>query len=63
MSDSGAKASLKCGRASQNDVWFMKKASTTGITGQDGAYLLEFLLAKDFEVHGIKRQQEQQCIL
>jgi len=41
----------------------MKKALITGITGQDRAYLLEFLLAKDFELHGIKRQQEQQYIL
>jgi GDPmannose 4,6-dehydratase len=34
----------------------MKKALVTGITGQDGAYLAEFLLAKDYEVHGIKRR-------
>jgi GDPmannose 4,6-dehydratase len=34
----------------------MKKALITGITGQDGAYLAEFLLAKDYEVHGIKRR-------
>jgi GDPmannose 4,6-dehydratase len=33
-----------------------KKALITGITGQDGAYLAEFLLAKDYEVHGIKRR-------
>lgn len=33
-----------------------KKALVTGITGQDGAYLAEFLLAKDYEVHGIKRR-------
>jgi GDPmannose 4,6-dehydratase len=33
----------------------MKKALITGITGQDGAYLAEFLLAKGYEVHGIKR--------
>ncbi len=32
-----------------------KKALITGITGQDGAYLAEFLLNKDYEVHGIKR--------
>lgn len=34
----------------------MKKAIITGITGQDGAYLAEFLLEKDYEVHGIKRR-------
>ncbi|MEQ1530232.1 MAG: GDP-mannose 4,6-dehydratase [Methylococcales bacterium] len=33
-----------------------KKALITGITGQDGSYLAEFLLAKDYEVHGIKRR-------
>lgn len=33
-----------------------KKALITGITGQDGAYLAEFLLAKNYEVHGIKRR-------
>jgi len=35
----------------------MKKvALITGITGQDGAYLAEFLLAKKYEVHGVKRR-------
>jgi GDPmannose 4,6-dehydratase len=34
----------------------MKTALITGITGQDGAYLAEFLLAKGYEVHGIKRR-------
>ena len=35
----------------------MKKvALITGVTGQDGAYLSEFLLAKDYEVHGLKRR-------
>ena len=34
----------------------MNKALITGITGQDGAYLAEFLLAKGYEVHGIKRR-------
>ncbi|MFN8343015.1 MAG: GDP-mannose 4,6-dehydratase [Cyclobacteriaceae bacterium] len=34
----------------------MKKALITGITGQDGAYLTEFLLGKGYEVHGIKRR-------
>jgi GDPmannose 4,6-dehydratase len=34
----------------------MKKALITGITGQDGAYLAEYLLEKGYEVHGIKRR-------
>ena len=34
----------------------MKKALITGITGQDGSYLAEFLLEKDYEVHGIIRR-------
>ena len=34
----------------------MKKALITGVTGQDGAYLTEFLLKKGYEVHGIKRR-------
>lgn len=33
-----------------------KRALITGITGQDGSYLAEFLLAKGYEVHGIKRR-------
>jgi len=33
-----------------------KKALITGITGQDGAYLAELLLEKDYEVHGVKRR-------
>jgi len=37
--------------------WTMrKKALITGITGQDGAYLAEFLLKKGYEVHGIRRR-------
>jgi GDPmannose 4,6-dehydratase len=36
---------------------FMNKvALITGITGQDGSYLAEFLLGKGYEVHGIKRR-------
>jgi len=34
----------------------MKKALITGVTGQDGAYLAEFLLKKGYQVHGIKRR-------
>ena len=34
----------------------MKKALITGITGQDGSYLTEFLLEKGYEVHGIIRR-------
>ncbi len=37
----------------------MKKALITGITGQDGSYLAEFLLDKGYEVHGIKRRASQ----
>src|SRR4026208_1517040 len=33
-----------------------KTALITGVTGQDGAYLAEFLLGKGYEVHGIKRR-------
>ena len=34
----------------------MKKAIITGVTGQDGSYLAEFLIKKGYEVHGIKRR-------
>ena len=34
----------------------MKKALITGVTGQDGSYLAEFLLEKGYIVHGIKRR-------
>lgn len=34
----------------------MKKALITGITGQDGSYLAEFLLEKGYEVHGLIRR-------
>jgi GDPmannose 4,6-dehydratase len=34
----------------------MKKALITGVTGQDGSYLAEFLLKKGYEVHGVKRR-------
>jgi len=34
----------------------MKKALITGVTGQDGSYLAEFLLNKGYEVHGVKRR-------
>jgi len=37
-------------------MWKMPKALITGVTGQDGAYLAEFLLKKGYEVHGIKRR-------
>jgi GDPmannose 4,6-dehydratase len=38
------------------DIVSKKKALITGITGQDGAYLAEFLLSKGYEVHGIRRR-------
>ena len=34
----------------------MKRALITGITGQDGSYLAEYLLSKDYEVHGLVRR-------
>ena len=34
----------------------MKTALITGVTGQDGSYLAEFLLGKGYVVHGIKRR-------
>jgi len=37
-------------------VYKMKKALISGVTGQDGSYLAEFLLDKGYEVHGIKRR-------
>src|ERR1035438_748996 len=37
----------------------MKKALITGITGQDGSYLAEFLLRKGYEVHGFKRRSSR----
>ena len=36
-----------------------KKALITGVTGQDGSYLAEFLLSKGYEVHGLKRRSSQ----
>src|SRR6185436_17830317 len=38
------------------DYSHMKKALLTGITGQDGSYLAEFLLGKGYEVHGVIRR-------
>ena len=43
-----------------------KRALITGITGQDGSYLAEFLLEKGYEAHGIKRTRPIQscaCIM
>ena len=37
----------------------MKKALITGITGQDGSYLAEFLLEKGYEVHGMPMMQRR----
>ena len=36
-----------------------KRALISGITGQDGSYLAEFLLGKGYEVHGVKRRASQ----
>ena len=41
---------------SKKGILSMKRALVTGITGQDGAYLAEFLLKKGYRVHGIKRR-------
>jgi GDPmannose 4,6-dehydratase len=40
----------------RESIHMKKKALITGITGQDGSYLTEFLLEKGYEVHGIKRR-------
>lgn len=40
----------------------MKKALISGITGQDGSYLAEFLLQKGYEVHGILRRSSSDSI-
>jgi len=44
------------GQPSQETNCSRKKALIFGITGQDGAYLTEFLLQKNYEVHGVKRR-------
>ena len=38
----------------------MKKALITGITGQDGSYLADLLLSKNYEVHGFRRKNSQE---
>jgi GDPmannose 4,6-dehydratase len=48
--------SLTAGFGTLYKAVLMKKALITGITGQDGSYLSEFLLSKGYEVHGIKRR-------
>ena len=52
----GAYAVLSVSNTHDVEKRFMKKALITGITGQDGAYLAEFLLKKGYEVHGVKRR-------
>jgi GDPmannose 4,6-dehydratase len=47
---------VKAHPGSKRRVSVLKKALITGVTGQDGAYLAEFLLEKGYEVHGIKRR-------
>ncbi len=42
--------------ATQPRDFMTKRALITGITGQDGSYLAEFLLERGYEVHGIKRR-------
>ena len=40
----------------------MRKALITGITGQDGAYLSQFLLAKGYQVHGVIRRSSHRGV-
>lgn len=50
---------MRCGGSMEKQSWLddqKKVALITGITGQDGSYLAEFLLGKGYEVHGIKRR-------
>lgn len=49
---------MKSHRVGDRDflLYYMKKALITGITGQDGSYLAEFLLDKGYEVHGVIRR-------
>jgi GDPmannose 4,6-dehydratase len=47
---------FSCAARKSGTVIEMKKALITGITGQDGSYLAEFLLEKGYQVHGIKRR-------
>jgi len=43
-------------KSGKPEVIEMKRALITGITGQDGSYLAEFLIARGYEVHGIIRR-------
>ena len=45
-----------CARSVKENNQQMKKALITGITGQDGSYLAELLLSKNYEVHGLIRR-------
>lgn len=49
-------AATACGKVNKDGQTKRKVAIITGITGQDGSYLAEFLLAKGYEVHGILRR-------
>jgi GDPmannose 4,6-dehydratase len=49
-------ASLRCERSGPKAEFVMKRALITGITGQDGSYLADLLLAKGYEVHGVIRR-------
>jgi len=51
---------LGCGTLNKEGI-AVKKALITGITGQDGSYLAELLLAKGYELHGIIRRARQRC--
>lgn len=54
--DSLLKNELTYKKNEGKNLVIIKKALITGITGQDGSYLAEFLLEKGYEVHGIKRR-------
>src|SRR5579871_4499848 len=51
-----ATSGAQYGRLDRRGSEMAKRALITGITGQDGAYLAEFLLGKGYEVHGVKRR-------
>ena len=56
MSAHGCLSALKLVAGLEDPTPYVKKALITGCTGQDGSYLTEFLLAKGYEVHGLKRR-------
>ena len=47
---------MACVTTGLEKIWRRRVALITGVTGQDGAYLAEYLLGLGYEVHGIKRR-------